>query len=218
MSATEFQVIGHRGARFHASDNSDAGFQYLVNNGIGWAETDLRLNGAGEIVLVHDPHLQNGTPVLDGTHRELERLPAILDRYPTLNLNLELKETAVLDALSGLQALKREPHRFILSSFHHRTVVALKQRFPAIPCLLVQCGDMVGLADYVNRLGVDGVVLEYEFVDETEIRRILDQERRVYLYTVNTPADARAFRQMGAHGVISDDPVHIRDTLKGVVS
>lgn len=213
MAAAEFRVIGHRGARFHAPDNSDRGFQYLVSNGIDWVETDLRLNGIGEIVLVHDPHLPDGTPVSEGTHPEPVRLVHMLDRYPALNLNLELKETAVLEPLCRLPALEQEPHRFILSSFHHALVLELKQRFPVIPCLVVQSGAMVGLADYVEQLGVDGAVLEYEFVEAAEIRQLLDRNKSVYLYTVNNPADAWAFRQMGVHGVISDDPVRVRDRL-----
>ena len=213
LDQPDFRIIGHRGARLHAPDNSDSGFHYLVNHDISWAETDLRLNSRGDIVLIHDPYLPDAGAVSDGEHPGLERLTAILDRYPALCLNLELKEPAVLERLCRLPALARQPERFILSSFHHGTVVSLKQCFPRIPCLIVVAGALIGLGEYVDRIRVDGVVFEYEFYDVPELDRILKSGKQAYAFTVNHMNDARRFRDMGINGIITDDPVALRSGL-----
>jgi len=213
MEETGFRIVGHRGARAVAPDNSEQGFTYLVNHGIEWAETDLRVNAAGDIVLMHDPHHPDQADVSDSIHPGLARLSAILDRYPGLNLNLEVKVPEVLDRISLLPELESQPRRFILSSFHHRTALELKHRFPHIPCMFVITGSMIDLAGYVNNHGMDGVAFEYEFYDEREISRLLDDGKQVYAFTVNRPRDAAFFRSMGISGIISDDPVGIRETL-----
>ena len=92
--------------------------------------------------------------------------------------------------------------------------MTLKHRFPGIPCLIVNCGALVGLADYVDRIGVDGVVFEYEFYEEDELQRLMNRGRQVFAFTVNQVADARRFQALGIHGIITDDPVQIRAALK----
>ncbi len=213
MSEREFRIIGHRGARAVAPDNSERGFAYLLEHGIEWAETDLRVNAAGDIVLMHDPHHPDQVDVSDSIHPGLEKLSAILNRYPRLNLNLEIKAPAVLDRLCLLPELHSRPERFALSSFHHRTARQLKERFPAIPCLFVIAGSMIDLARYVDRHGMDGVAFEYEFYDEREIRTLLDAGKLIFAFTVNRPKDAEHFRNLGISGIITDDPVHIRKAL-----
>jgi len=209
----DFLIIGHRGARAVYPENTEAGFAYLVENGIHWAETDLRVNAAGDIVLMHDPHLPDFTRVLDGEHPGLARLTAILERFPTLHLNLEIKSIGAMERLVHLPALHDQPDRFILSSFLHPVVRTLKELFPKVPCLFVMSGAMLGAAAYVRRHGVDGLVFEYEFFEEHEIRALLDDGRMVLAFTVNRAADARAFRDMGLTGIITDDPVRIRAEL-----
>ncbi len=213
VSEKEFRIIGHRGARAVAPDNSEQGFAYLLNHGIEWAETDLRVNAAGDIVLMHDPHHADQADVSDSIHPGLAKLSAILDRYPRLNLNLEIKAPAVVDRLCLLPELKDRPERFAISSFHHGTATQLKQRFPDIPCLFVIAGSIIDLARYVDHHGMDGVAFEYEFYDEREIRALLDAGKLVFAYTVNRPADAERFRNMGISGIITDDPVRIREAL-----
>lgn len=214
VNETKFRIIGHRGARAVAPDNSERGFAYLLHHGIHWAETDLRINAAGDIVLMHDPHHPDQTAVSDSIHPGLAKLSAILSDHPRLNLNLEIKAPEVMERLCLLPELETNPERFVLSSFHHRTARELKQRFPAIPCLFVIAGSMIDLARYVDEHGMDGVAFEYEFYDEREIRRLLEAGRQVYAFTVNRPRDVEIFRSMGISGIITDDPVGIRDALE----
>jgi len=118
-----------------------------------------------------------------------------------------------MERLCRLPALDGQPERFILSSFHHGTVAALKRHFPRIPCLIVVSGALIGLAEYVERIGVDGLVFEYEYYDMPELERLLDSRKQVYAFTVNHLNDARRFRDLGITGIVTDDPVAVRSGL-----
>lgn len=51
------QIIGHRGARLEAPENTLGGFQYLHGLGIRAVEFDVRQLGDGQLVVVHDDNV-----------------------------------------------------------------------------------------------------------------------------------------------------------------
>ena len=73
-------IIGHRGARGEAPENTLSGFRYLKQLGILAVELDIQVSGDGELVVIHDPHLDrtsNGSgSVHDKTVAELAALDA----------------------------------------------------------------------------------------------------------------------------------------------
>jgi len=54
-------VIGHRGARFEAPENTLAGFSYAVALGVDAVEFDIRLSRDGELVVIHDATVDRTT-------------------------------------------------------------------------------------------------------------------------------------------------------------
>lgn len=57
-------VIGHRGARAHAPENTLAGFRVAAGLGARWVELDARLTADGRLAVIHDATLDRTT---DGT-------------------------------------------------------------------------------------------------------------------------------------------------------
>ncbi len=79
-------LIGHRGARGEAPENTLAGFRYLRRLGIRAVELDIRLAGDGSLVVIHDDSLAR-TTLSDGlTSRmsatELAAVDALHRRFP----------------------------------------------------------------------------------------------------------------------------------------
>jgi glycerophosphoryl diester phosphodiesterase len=74
------QLIGHRGARFEAPENTVPGFRYASGLAIDQVEFDVRLSRDGELVVIHDATVDRTTdgsgPVSDHTAAELARLDA----------------------------------------------------------------------------------------------------------------------------------------------
>jgi glycerophosphoryl diester phosphodiesterase len=69
-------IIGHRGARGLAPENTLEGFEIAIQSGVDMIETDVRLTADGQLVLVHDEHLTTADKrllrVMDTTLEELK--------------------------------------------------------------------------------------------------------------------------------------------------
>ncbi len=52
------KIIGHRGARGEAPENTLGGFQHIINLGLKAVEFDVRLLHDGKLAVLHDPTLQ----------------------------------------------------------------------------------------------------------------------------------------------------------------
>ncbi len=210
-----FTIIGHRGAMAVYPENSLEGFRYLLENGIDWAETDLRVNRHGNIVLHHNFVTKRLIPVrFTGDELTALSLETLLDTLPALKLNLEVKSWKVLEHLSGIPHFRQIPERFMFSSFHHSLVEQLKKAYPDIPCLLLVEGAFRQLCRYVKDSGTDGLVFQHEFYDPDEISCLVDAGKKIFSYSVDLQEEAILFRKMGINGVISNHPVHLRDRLR----
>jgi glycerophosphoryl diester phosphodiesterase len=73
-------VIGHRGAKGHAPENTLAGIEMAASLGCRWVEFDVKLTADDEVILMHDDKLDRTTdgkgPVADRTLREIRALDA----------------------------------------------------------------------------------------------------------------------------------------------
>jgi glycerophosphoryl diester phosphodiesterase len=97
-------IIGHRGARSNAPENTLAGLRRAHDEGASWVEFDVKLTRDGIPVLIHDETLERTTDgrgaVRDLTLAELDRVdagcPAVFgdrfrgERIPTLEQSLLL--------------------------------------------------------------------------------------------------------------------------------
>ena len=74
------RVIGHRGARGHAPENTLAGIETAASLGCRWVEFDVKLTADDEVILMHDDDLDRTTdgkgPVAGMTLAEIRALDA----------------------------------------------------------------------------------------------------------------------------------------------
>jgi len=151
-------VLGHRGARHAAPENTHAAFELSRLEGAAGVELDVRLVKSGEIVVLHDPTLARVTSGIDRRAVEQlswqeartadigkgERIPLLADvldwaaQHDQL-VNVEVKSDVKRrrDLLRGvIQLLER--HDFaargvVLSSFDPRFVWRLSRSLPNLP-------------------------------------------------------------------------------------
>jgi len=95
-------VIGHRGAKDFAPENTLASLREAKRQGAAWVEVDVKLTADGRPILMHDDRLDRTTdgtgPVADRTLAEIRRLDAgrwfseafTGERVPTLEACLDL--------------------------------------------------------------------------------------------------------------------------------
>ncbi len=151
-------VIGHRGARHAAPENTHAAFELSRQEGAAGVELDVRLVKTGEVVVLHDPTLARVTQNRDRRAAEQltladarradigggERVPLlseVLDWAQSHDqlVNVEVKSDVRRrrDLIRGVIELLRKhpyaPHGVWLSSFDPRFVWSLSRALPAVP-------------------------------------------------------------------------------------
>ncbi len=108
-------IIGHRGARHEAPENTIPGFRYAVDIGLKAVEFDVQLTGDGHLVVIHDTTVDRTTdgngPVSSFTLAELQGLNA-RDEFPDRPEPCRIPTLAeVLDIVEGLSYLLIEIKR-----------------------------------------------------------------------------------------------------------
>ncbi|CAN0461202.1 unnamed protein product, partial [Phaeothamnion confervicola] len=157
-----FRLIGHRGARNEAPENTLAGFAHARALGLTAIELDLRQTRDGEVVVIHDATVDRTTngsgAVAELSLAELRTLDArsvhldwpeavtiptlaeVLDwAGDALFLQIEIKQEpldrmrATIDAAVGAIARRGLQGRVLFSSFDANAVGWLQERHPAWP-------------------------------------------------------------------------------------
>jgi glycerophosphoryl diester phosphodiesterase len=151
-------VLGHRGARHAAPENTHAAFELSRQEGAAGVELDVRLVKTGEIVVLHDVTLERVTGGADrraveqltwaetqtadvGRGQRVPLLADVLDWAATHDqlVNVEVKADVRRrrDLVRGVIALlSRHPwaeRGVLLSSFDPRFVFALARGLPRVP-------------------------------------------------------------------------------------
>ncbi|HVY29721.1 MAG TPA: glycerophosphodiester phosphodiesterase family protein [Polyangiaceae bacterium] len=151
-------VLGHRGARHAAPENTHAAFEIARREGAAGVELDVRLVKTGEIVVLHDPTLTRVTHQADKRAVEQlswaetqradvgqgERVPLLRDvldwaQQHDLLVNVEVKSDVgrrrdlVRGVIRLLQAHPYAPNGVVLSSFDPRFVWSLARSLPRLP-------------------------------------------------------------------------------------
>lgn len=157
------KLIGHRGARGEAPENTLSGFRYLRQLGVLAVELDIQVSADGELLVIHDGFLERSTLAsgqvsehtaaqlqkVDATHRAFPEWPET-EGVPTLRAVMEVLQDfehiqfevkARTEADSRLVAEKfpllwREfgfGERAFSTSFNPRYLQLLKENAPEIP-------------------------------------------------------------------------------------
>ena len=221
-----FTILAHRGARGHAPENTLKAFDKALELGAKWIELDVQLH-AGELWVFHDQRLErctngsgwladhdaNALRALDaGQGQRIPFLREVLDHLAgRVNLNIELKTAdgtgaAVATALRAAFAKRWKPPQFQVSSFHLPELRDFKRRLPEVPLGVLLCGVPLSLAAAATELGAQVVSVDRDFADAALIADAHARGAKVFVFTVNEPADMARFRAAGVDGVFTDFP------------
>jgi glycerophosphoryl diester phosphodiesterase len=233
-------VLGHRGARRRAPENTLAAFELAIEAGARGVELDVRLDGSGNVVVLHDRTLERVSA--GGDRRDVETLSSdelsrvLLDggaRVPTLEavldwaksgghlLNVEVKRdvserTKLVKALVRLLWRTSGARSFVLlSSFDPLLVRTLAAALPEIPAAwLVHAKQwLVKRAPAWQRLGAVGVHPERTLASDAEVARLRAAGALVNVWTVNDGEEARRLAAAGVDGLVSDVPGEVLAAL-----
>ena len=229
-------IWAHRGASGHAPENTAIAFEKAMAMGADGIECDLRESRDGELVIFHDPTVkrlagQNGR-VVDLTLSELKRLDigswfapsfagqAVLTAAeliakvpPPFLLNLEIKAASPQKVVDLIQK-KGIADRVIISSFDHILLKKVRSLHPAL-----SIGYLVGrepwkkIVQEARRLGAVSINLASKRVTLDLVQQAHQEGFKVYVYTVNHPAQMASFIAMGVDGLFTNYPDRLPEIL-----
>lgn len=211
-------LLGHRGARALKSipENTPASFDQAVADGCDGFEFDVRLTADEEAVVCHDPEAA-GFEISRATAKQVSQLPRlrdVLQRYRDSFLDIELKVKGLERILLDL-FLRHKPRRgFVVSSFQPGALKSVHALDVTIPLGLI-CESKTQLRLW-NELPVQYVIPQQELVDSELVRKIKGAGKKVFVWTVNDPADMKRIAEYGIDGIISDDTSLLCHTLRSV--
>ncbi len=222
--APAFVCIGHRGARGHEPENTLRSVRRALELGAHGIEIDVWLID-GELVVFHDAKLErttNGRGYLSRkTFAQLraldagqgERIPTLREVFETVGrrafINVELKGRHTAGPVQRLIAEFVEQHGwcwtdFLVSSFHRAELRAVSDHRVPIALLLTRPTRLSMFSARRVRAVAVNPALRYVtrgFVEEAHERGL-----KVFVYTVNDPADIERLRGWGVDGVFTDFP------------
>ena len=220
-------LIGHRGARGLAPENTLLALDAGIAAGCPWLEFDVQRHPSGQLFLLHDLTLErttngrglaadcdwNALRALDaGGQQHLPTLDEALDLIDQrARINIELKTwdgtaAAVAECLKARLAEGWPAEAFMVSSFHLPELYEFKQLLPQVPIGVLLCGVPLDWAACATELQAVALNQSAEFVD---VRLVVDAKARglmVNVYTVNEVEEYRRLAALGVDAVFTDFP------------
>ncbi|MBG11825.1 MAG: glycerophosphodiester phosphodiesterase [Alcanivorax sp.] len=235
MMSTFPTIVGHRGARGEAPENTAAGFQVALEAGVTEIELDVRLSRDGHLIVVHDANVTRTTGERGKAHHYTLSQLEVLDarrNTPGWHSPLGIPSLREVVDLCGpsmrFQFEVKGADRAILHRLAHQLVDFINQR---------QMNDRVVVTSshtgFLRMLGTmtahieRGYVAEYRYQQPTRravalgctwlmprhtlvtpalMRRARRRNLKVSTWTVNDLTRAERMVELGVDGIITDFP------------
>lgn len=234
-------IIGHRGARGEAPENTLAGFQYLSDLGIQAVEFDVRQLTDTSLVVMHDDNFLRTTGIdqnlyactvqqlqpfnqahiwLDWPAQVTPLLLPCLEIMKHFNhIEVEVKAVSNPEAAERLvnvleQQLNGFEHSATITSFDLQILTALAQRNSRFKRgLLVENAIHPDPIQLACDLGCRQIGWMDALATAINIRDSHAAQLSVSVWTVNDIERAKQLRDLGIEGLITDFPKMMREAL-----
>src|SRR5665647_1720504 len=147
-------IIGHRGARGLAPENTLAGFRKAIDNGASQIEVDARQTSDGIVVLLHNPFVTDASgkklKIAGTTYAELKaHKPDLATLYESINyingnvpFMIEVKRgvptTQTVRIVQSFLDNGWRPKDFYFASFSYKILKQLGEALPQIDSIVLE--------------------------------------------------------------------------------
>jgi glycerophosphoryl diester phosphodiesterase len=234
--------MAHRGGAIEHLENTMPAFEACVALGYRYLETDVRVTADGVPIVFHDPALDRVTDrsgrvdqlpwsevavARIGGREPVLRLEELLDAWPDVRFNLDIKAAGVLAALVHTVRRLGVADRICLASFSDARLAAARRVFGPSVCTSLGPRGVAALrlSSYSPRAaglvriqaGCAQVPLQLggrALVDERFLAAAHARGLQVHVWTVDTEEEATAMLDLGVDGVMTDRPAMLRELLE----
>lgn len=216
------KIIGHRGVRGLAPENTLASIKKALQIGVDEIEIDLRVTKDQRIVLAHDPLIEDAAGIkhiiASCSFEELAKIKpditefseAVMTTNHKIPLLVEVKpKVNTIPIIAELEQLLNQgwhTKEFLLGSFSQRTLRALHEAFPDIEPIVIEHFSGVRATWRARAVGAKRINMSKYSLWVPFIKTMKKRGYKLYAYTVNDPAKARKWAKIGLAGVITDRP------------
>jgi glycerophosphoryl diester phosphodiesterase len=212
-------LLGHRGARHYAPENTLEAFELALEHGCDGFEFDLRRSGDNHAVVWHNPRLARHE-VVRTPYTQLRKLSStlvtiteVLERFAgRAYLYIELKTAGLEDELLTALAAHPPQHGFVIASFYPEILCAVHLRSPATP-LGFNCYDPRLLPQW-RSLPVNTVMPHWRLASERLIDQVHASGKDIFVWTVNRRRQMKKLAEFGVDALLSDDTELLVQTLR----
>lgn len=230
------KVIGHRGAKEYAPENTLTSIYKAASIGTKWVEVDVKLTKDKQPIIFHDETVDrctNGSgKISEITLEKIRKLDAgswfdkkfTNEKIPTLKevfdvvvklglgLNLEIKPCLGHDiettqiALETLNLELPKNHPLLLSSFSVKSLKEIKRIAPHLPLGYLMNEQVKNWQEIAKEINASTICIGDEECMVSHINEYLSYGKPVIIYTVNNTERAVKLFEMGVSCVFSDAP------------
>lgn len=232
-------AFAHRGGALEAPENTMAAFQYAVDLGYRYVETDVHATRDGVLIAFHDDKLDRVTDAkgriaeLDyaqvknariGGEHPIPLLADLLSAWPDLRINIDPKADGSVEPLIRVLKDSRAQDRVCIGAFSDARIARVRAAFDGKICTSmgprtvlrfraasygVPAGSFAEGALQVPVRAYGMKLVDRRFVGAANARGL-----HVHVWTIDDAADMEWLVSMGVHGIMTDRPALLRDVLK----
>ncbi|MFN3454463.1 MAG: glycerophosphodiester phosphodiesterase [Pseudobdellovibrio sp.] len=217
------KLMGHRGARDRAPENTMRSFQALLDSGLAVVEFDIHESIDGVWVVHHDDTLDRTTTskgfLKDKNWRELstvktpegDSLPQLtnvlnLFKDTEVELQIEIKSSGDLKKLGELLKNHIDVQRITMISFNHKWLLDFKLIFPDIKTSCLFFGLPLDPVSIVRVAQADGLSLSVNWTDEELVKKCKAEGLTVTAWNANDEPTFLKMRSIGVDYLGTDVP------------
>ncbi len=225
------KVMGHRGARHEAPENTLPSIERALAAGVEGVEVDVHLSRDGELVVIHDETVDRTTDgqgavaalslaelrLLDaGGGAPLPTLVEVLEAVRgRAELFVEIKAAGCEEpVVRAIEALGMRGG-CLVKAFDHRHVARVKTLAPDLRTGCLIYGRPIDPVAVVRAAGADFLSIGIGLVDADLVRQCHEGGVMVCAWNCNDPATAPRYRDMGIDWLGTDVPSQVVPAVRG---
>jgi glycerophosphoryl diester phosphodiesterase len=228
-------AFAHRGGASDVPENTMPAFQYAVDAGYRYVETDVQVTADGVLVAFHDndlsrtcgrtarisdlPWSEVKTALVDGK-APIPLLEDMLGTWPELRVNIDCKSNAAIDALVAVLQRCDALDRVCVGAFDDRRLRRLRAALGDGLCTSLGPAGVAtlryGRPRHIAAMAAQVPVKQgpLTVVNEAFIARAHRLGLHVHVWTIDEPAEMNRLLDLGVDGIMTDRPHVLREVFE----
>lgn len=216
------KIIGHRGARGLAPENTIASLKKALEHHVDEIEFDLRVTKDGIVILHHNRTMSDRSGqkmrIKQHTYAELlehkpdlptfEQVLSQVGNKTPLHVEIKFGEklTPIVKIIKAQLVAGWKPSDFLLGSKSQKILVELHKAFPEIQKVVIEPWSGIRATYRAGRLNTKRLSMNQLFLWRGFISPMSKRGWELSAYALNDTAKARRWEKHGLYGVITDYP------------